>query len=164
MRELTGSYKNYSFVHNGTIRGFENIRRALISELDDRFFLEIKAQTDSEHLFFLIMQILHSDPKCDLKMAVMRAFKWVEESQAGRGEDHFSKLNIVITDGSQLVATRCALKDKNFLSLYYSVSREDNSVIIASEELSDYKKDWNVVPESCCLVVDKSLGITLENF
>ena len=51
------SYHEYAFVHNGTIRFFDKIKRQIINELDDIIFSEIKAQTDSEHLFFLIMQM-----------------------------------------------------------------------------------------------------------
>jgi glutamine amidotransferase len=52
------SYQEYSFAHNGTIRQFEKLRRDLINFIDEELFLSIKAQTDSEHLFFLIMHFL----------------------------------------------------------------------------------------------------------
>ena len=50
-------YEKYSFMHNGRIDGFSEIKRELSTLLDDDLFLHISGSTDSEHLFFLIMHL-----------------------------------------------------------------------------------------------------------
>lgn len=157
-------YKQYSFVHNGTIRQFCKIKRALLNKLDDDLYEEIKGQTDSEHLFFLIMQFLKDNPEHTLAMAVQQAFNWVINQQEKADDGHYARLNIVITDGKQLIATRFVSKGKDPLSLNYSLNNtiarpEDTtnagaSVIIASEPLTDYAPSWEELPVNHYLLVD----------
>lgn len=94
------SYKQYSFIHNGTINGFSSIKKDLINHLDNEILENVKAQTDSEHLFALILQFLKDDSIKDLISAVKKAFQWVEEKQKSLDDSNFSYLNILISDGS----------------------------------------------------------------
>ncbi|HBN22737.1 MAG TPA: class II glutamine amidotransferase [Holosporales bacterium] len=155
------TYKDYTFVHNGTICHFDKTRRALTNELDDHFFNEIKARTDSEHLFALMMHFLHLDPKKSLEGAMKRSFEWVVNNQKDKNKTHFSRLNICITDGKELISTRYATKNESSFSLYYATkhfeapfseqslkeaSASNIYTVIASEPLSDYTKEWKKVP------------------
>lgn len=166
------SYEKYSFVHNGTINGFSNIRKDLINELDNEMLENVKAQTDSEHLFFLIMQFLKNDKEKNLLHAVKKAFVWIESKQEILDDKNFAYLNILISDGKEMLATKYVTKNKSPYSLYYwhserkNVLENDhalNSCIIASEPLNDYKEHWEEVPKNHYLLVknDGSL-ITLE--
>lgn len=134
-------YKDYTMVHNGTIDGFDKIRRSLMAELSDELFLEIKGNTDSECLFFLIMQYVYIK-KLPLSEAIGEAFKWVDNVQE---EEESSRLNIVITNGVEMIATRFVTKDKRALSLNYS-KYDDESIVIASEDLDDHLHQWHEVP------------------
>lgn len=136
------SYKEYTMVHNGAIDGFDKIRRSLMAELSDEFFLEVKGNTDSECLFFLIMQYVYSGKGMPLNKAMEKAFTWVVNAQR---ENESSRLNIVITNGKEMIATRFVSKDHRPLSLSYSKD-DDDSVVIASEPLDDHVHEWHEVP------------------
>jgi glutamine amidotransferase len=173
------SYKQYAFVHNGTIRGFEKIRKNMICSLSDDLFGEVKAQTDSEHLFFLIMQQLKDNSQISLEQAVIQTFQIINEYQCNDDETHFSRLNIAITDGKQLFVSRFVTKNQEALSLYYALGhaidesddeqlmiegKKNGAVIVASEPLTDYAKEWQEVPVNHFLVVNQDLKIKLQSF
>ena len=103
-------YKNFSFVHNGTLSQFNNIRLDLINALDKDLFNEIHAQTDSEHVFFLIMHYLRHSKTKSLQEAVTNAFQKIVDLQKDYDNDCYAILNIAITDGYQLIATRFVSK------------------------------------------------------
>lgn len=173
------TYKQYTFVHNGTIGSFEKIRKRLINELDDEYLNNIKARTDSEHIFALVMQYLHKDSSKNLAMAIKHAFSKVDEWQKDLGDDAYSKLNVVLTDGEQLVATRYVNKGKDPLTLHYATgegvdlglddhiikgSQGNGAVVVASEHLTDYLDEWVDVPLNHYLVIDKDLDIQINSF
>lgn len=134
-------YKDYTMVHNGAIDGFDKIRRSLMAQLSDELFLEIKGNTDSECLFFLIMQYVYVQGLL-LNEAIEKAFAWVINAQE---EMESSRLNIVITNGKEMIATRFVNKEHRPLSLSYSKA-DDNSVVVASEDLDDHLHQWHEVP------------------
>ena len=143
-------YQQYAFVHNGTVHGFEKIRRQLLAKLDDDIFDAIKAQTDSEHLFFLIMQYL-KQPGLTLPQAVFKAFNTILELLAKHDPTAQAKLNIAITDGDQVITTRYANQELTPLSLYYRInpSEDGDNIIIASEPLDDnIDAAWHEVPHN----------------
>lgn len=165
------AYLEYSFAHNGTIRQFEHLRRDLINFIDEEFFLPIKAQTDSEHLFFLIMHFLKYNG--NLKDSVLDSYRWVIDKQKNKDAEFYSKLNTVTTDGNILVATRYASKENDNLSLYYTTSKansivnnEDNKItalVVASEPLNDFKKDWvEIEPNSILVASKRNSSIEIE--
>ena len=162
------SYQQYSFVHNGTIRNFNNIKRALINRLDDELFLEIKGNTDSECLFFLIMQYLKSAEAKNMEDAVNLAFNWVVEEQSKHGPEDFSRLNIVLSDGNHMIATRMVSEGKDPISLFYAEEDAKNGgqdITIASEELYDMDDVWTEVPENHYLLLSgKDPKIELKKF
>lgn len=145
-------YEKYSLVHNGSLRYFETIRRKLLAELNDDLFLQAKGTTDSECLFLLIMQYLYED-KCSFTEATFKAFKWVIKQQKSLAEEYYSKINIALTDGNSILATRYASKDNPCLSLHYSTSKD--SIIISSEPLDNTKGSWEEVPENHYIYVEK---------
>lgn len=173
------TYHEYAFVHNGTIRFFEKIKRQIINELDDIIFDEIKAQTDSEHLFFLIMQYLKNSRQKSIAQAVIQAFAKIDALQNKNDPESFARMNIVITNGDELFASRYVSKDKEPLSLYYAVGQEINksddgnlicsgasngAIIVASEPLTDYSQEWYEIPVNHYLTVDMRLTTSIREF
>lgn len=137
-------HKEYTMVHNGTIDNFNSIRRLLMEQLSDEYFLAIKGNTDSECLFFLIMEYVHSGTGMSLEDAIKKSFQWIINAQ---DENDVSHLNIVITNGKEMIATRFSSKGDKVLSLSYS--RDNNeSFIIASEPLDDRVTEWSELPHN----------------
>lgn len=156
------TYKNYSFAHNGIIRNFNDIKIALINKLDRELFYEINGQTDSEHLFFLIMHFLESE-SLGLEDAVIKAFSWIIMQQRNQNADSFSKLNIVISDGKKILATKFSSKGNESLSLNYCVDEPElfkniaaasDGIIIASEALTEISASWKNVPHNSYIIFD----------
>ncbi|WP_162902245.1 class II glutamine amidotransferase [Facilibium subflavum] len=174
------THDKYAFVHNGTIRHFEKIRRHVINELDDLLFEEVKAQTDSEHLFFLIMQYMKKDSaNCSMEKAVISAFAKIMSLQEKDDNEHFSRLNIALTDGENLIATRYVSKNQEPLSLYYATGqsidaahdetlmlegKKTGAIVIASEPLTDYLAEWHEIPLNHYLFVNSKLKPTIKAF
>lgn len=144
-------YGRYAFVHNGTIRGFRHYKRQLLAALCDQFYLAVKGNTDSEIIFYLILQTMEMED-CSMEVAVKQVIERIVSIQ--QGED-FSRLNVVITDGKSLVASRFASNQQTQLSLHYAQSGNKNDVIVASEPLgAEAYPAWQVVPESSYLTFD----------
>lgn len=165
------TYEQFSFVHNGTIRGFDQIRRALLRALSDGSFALIQGQTDSEHFFALLIDLLykknifsrHNPTLKQMEQAVCAAIKHTDSLVE---EIAFSRLNTVLTDGKQLLATRYISDTaQESLSLHYCTHNHKNGdayIIVASEPLTDYHEEWSEVPENHMLLVDENLNINIR--
>ncbi|HJK86336.1 MAG TPA: class II glutamine amidotransferase [Candidatus Megaira endosymbiont of Nemacystus decipiens] len=139
-------YDKYSFVHNGTIRKFSKIKLRLLNYIKENLFLEIKGNTDSECFFFLVVHYLKNANCSSLIEAVRKAFQWISDAQSDEDIENFSRLNIAISDGNELVATRCVVQNDDALSLYYV--KQDGAFVIASEPLDDISNKWKEVPKN----------------
>ncbi|MBS0001958.1 MAG: ergothioneine biosynthesis protein EgtC [Thioalkalivibrio sp.] len=139
------------YSHNGLIDGFRpDIRREIQNLLDPDVEAEILGSTDSEYLFALIRQYLIDDADLSLEGAMMEAFTTLEPWM-GPGR---ALLNVILTDGDRLVASRHAINDP-CPSLYYTSDDDgfpEGAVVIASEPLTERER-WRSVPESHLLVV-----------
>lgn len=147
-------YKEYTMVHNGTIRHFDRLKKRLIDTIDEELFLHIKGNTDSECFFLLIMHFLKRVRS--LELAVKEAIHWVVESQESEDSESFSRINIVITDGKEMVGTRFASKNKNSLSINYKTFEREGrleSFVLSSEPLDD-QGGWVLIPEKSYIHID----------
>ena len=120
------------FAHNGAVEGFRGgagavLRRRLTVEQESA----ILGAADSEVLFHLVLARLAEgvDPASALRDVVAT----VEAVSGGR-------LNLVLTDGIDVVATRVGD------SLWLLVDPTDGSTIVASEPFDD-RPAWSEVPE-----------------
>ncbi len=139
------------FDHNGFIEGFHTgLRARLCAELRPEFLAAIRGNTESEHLFALLRQMLAEDTALSMERALARLVHRVEAWNDGR----VALLNILVSDGSRIYALRHAVADP-CPSLYYNTDDElfPDGQLIASERLteSDY---WQVVPEHQILILD----------
>lgn len=96
-------------MHNGTIFGFDKIRRALRQSLSDEAYNLIKGYTDTEHIFALFAdQVKEFDYPTleDLAHSLMGAISKIEafkKHQAGITTP--STMNLVLSDGNRMLAT-----------------------------------------------------------
>ncbi|AGA32948.1 glutamine amidotransferase class-II [Thioalkalivibrio nitratireducens DSM 14787] len=139
------------FSHNGLIEGFRpSVRRQIQELLDPEVEAEILGTTDSEYLFALIRQLLLDDENLSLEGAVVDAFSSVQSwLNAGK-----ALLNVILTDGERLVASRHSVNDPS-PSLHYTLDDEafpEGAVVIASEPLTDPER-WHSIPQGHLLIV-----------
>ncbi len=187
----TGSVSTYNchpfvhgpwmLMHNGDIDDFMLVKRHLRRLLDDDIYNWIKGETDSEHLFALFLQLAKGK---DLKKLSVIAeilystFDTINQLVKDFGHHNSSFFNVCLTDGHRLIASRYT-NDKNHLpeSLHFfrgpcfkpqgsaegesSNKNTTQSVVIASEKLTDLNNDWLDVPVNRLLLVDSDHTIQI---
>ncbi|MBA2648794.1 MAG: class II glutamine amidotransferase [Legionella sp.] len=163
-------YKQWMFMHNGFVTDFICIKRALCNLLDEDIYSWIKGQTDSEHVFALFIQLARDKDLSHLSIVadVLEAtFNTIKQLLINAGKQDQSYLNICITDGKQLVASRyCVDRSQEPDSLHYLISTDQSSglqqsALIASEMLTE-KKQWLRVPPSHFVCVDENHKVELR--
>lgn len=180
-------YDQFLMMHNGVIPQFKRIKRKLLSLLNDELFLWIQGQTDSEHVFALLMQNAYEmrgdGPPLTTKQiqaCFQKTFDTVQQlkEQAGIG-DEVSTFNMMVTDGHRIVGTRySSMPEKQSRTLYYSTGKrfetvdgksrmvkdgeETGAVLIVSEKLTDFDEDWTPIPSNHFVSVTTNLEVRLS--
>ena len=173
-------YRNLLMMHNGGVENFAAVKRQIREPLSDEFYNWIKGQTDSEHLFALMLHYLFQEGPSINPESVMQAFERMFNhlyrlmNQNNINEPAY--LNMVVTNGLFIVGTRFITDAKETpLTLYHSKVAQyavengigqmrpaemgDRSILVVSEKLSD-DKDWTMVPPNHFVVVDSELNVT----
>ena len=118
-------YRHWMFAHNGGIANFSQMKRSLINQLDDEVYLGLTGTTDSEHMFALFLSLLPPNTKdCpfrDVQVIIDTLEKTIatvnhlvkvaaQRQHVGANSaiqiNLCSSLNIVVTDGTHVVACR----------------------------------------------------------
>ncbi len=140
------------FTHNGYITNFHaGLRPVIERELTPVIQADIQGNTDSEHLFALLRQMLSQDAELTIERGLLtlcsRLAHWLEGTEA--------LLNFVLSDGERLYAVRHAL-NHDCPSLYYTTDDDSfpNGQLIASERLTEAEY-WQPVPEHQLLILDR---------
>jgi len=172
--------------HNGHLRQFARMRYALIEHVRPELAQRIEGTTDSEWIYALILSQL-DDPfgrptAAELAEATLAALWILREIRAGHGIDTSSPVNLCLSTGDALVATRVSFDygwyppddemletDLPFVSLWYAIGGEyardgrdwqmtaadpARSVVIASEPLTEDLSGWLEVPEYSMLTAE----------
>ncbi len=173
----------FSFMHNGRIGGFNEIRRDLMRRLSDEAYNSINGSTDSEYLFALFLDYYNEiDEKLErverMARAMSAAIKDVELMTEKAGITEPSYMNLAVTDGECAVATRHVSlledtegRDANTLYVHMGGGFEcraghleeasalkGHAVVIASEPLTD-NAGWQRVAPNTMLLVTKGLEV-----
>ena len=174
------TWKQFVFMHNGTVHGFSRIRRELRKTLSDEAYDLIKGSTDTEHLFAVFVdQIsqLTTPNHDDIALALTRTIKVIEDLKKSLNVSSVSSLNLVVTDGKSLVASKYSTDNSEVNSLYYSsgveygckqgeveiksCDQKNSSVLIVSEPLTK-DKCWNKVDNGTLIIVDEERNLVLK--
>ena len=179
-------YDQFLMMHNGGVPHFSKIKRRLLSMLSDELFLWVEGQTDSEHIFALLMQHFNdlkgSGPPMtidQIRQGFQQTFDVVQDlkQQAGIGHE-VSTYNMMITDGYRIFGTRFSSDpQKETRTLYYSsgdrfqceegISRMvkdgpgDKAVLIVSEKLNDLEEEWTPIPHNHFIAVENNMEVSL---
>lgn len=156
-----------SGIHNGYIENFRaSLYRPMRKELDDDRYQAIGGTTDSEHIFALLCHNLQRSRSTDfagvslaegLQTTLLQILDWA------RAFSVKVSLNLIISDGKQLVASRCA-SHSPAPSLYWlqDGSEFPHAVVIASERLFPDER-WSAFPENSILAVSQDLQVKLHD-
>jgi len=173
-------YQRFLFMHNGSVGGFDIIKRHIRHQLSDEFYNWIQGQTDSEHFFALFLQIFHDkgyeQTAANIALALRDTLHRLLEIQQKYKIDEPNYLNLVLTNGLSLVSCRIS-NDKDYSpTLHYSagsqyeyhkgvchmlppVDNQNEAVIISSEKLTNFKAEWQTIPVNHCLLVHQNLNL-----
>ena len=148
------AYDRWSFMHNGQISGFEQMRKHFDMAIPDQLYLSRKGATDSEALFLIALgQGLERDPH----YALLRTAQIVEELAVAQNIPARLRMTLAFSDGETLYALRYA-SNGNAPSLYFRRSALDDGWIVVSEPLQD-EPDWQCVEEnSFCTFTQDSMS------
>ncbi len=178
-------FKNLMFMHNGSIGGFQQIKRFVRRLLSDEVYEWIRGQTDSEHLFALFLENLKKKKHArnsseNMAEVLIATIKQIEKIKRANKIRETSYINVCISDGEHIVAIRyVSNKREKAPTLYYSAggkyickkgicylepatSRHDHSVLIVSEKLTNNLEDWNQIPTNHVLIVSNDLSVELR--
>ncbi len=153
------NYKNLLFIHNGRINNFrQTLYRPIRNELSDEIYQWIHGSTDSEHIFALLLNQWLANPEKSLEQALHTTLLTLKELAASY--QTYALLNLIISDGHRLVASRFSTKPPA-PSLYYLKDDANfpKSVIIASEPLST--SNWAICPENSIISVGEGNDIRI---
>jgi len=172
-------YKNLLMMHNGGVENFPLIKRQIREPLSDEFYNWIKGQTDSEHIFALLLNYLYKDTNAispeSVTQAFEKTFEHLNRLMKEYGIHEPAYLNMVVTNGLFVVGTRYISDPKETpLTLYHSEasryavengvsqmkssSNGEKAILVVSEKLSD-EKDWTLIPSNHFVIVDSALNV-----
>eukprot|EP01083_Nonionella_stella_P240326 840219_1 len=111
------SVGKFMFMHNGSICGFNLVKRQIISALDDRILSLVHGSCDSEYAFMLFLNYMYEKKGSldfsgmevtgnDLKNVLVNTIRNIVRLCDEAGVTQASSLNFAVTDGSSVVATR----------------------------------------------------------
>ena len=176
----------FALAMNGDLFDFGRMRYDLLEHIPAALSTRIEGTTDSEWFYALALAQLQ-DPfeRCtasEMAAAARRALEIVREIRERRGIDTQSPINLVLSDGRSLIATRfvfdygwypqddsffAAEREYDYTTLYYATGvserwqardgrarpdRPTSSLIITSEPLSADRQAWTRAPEYSMLI------------
>jgi len=140
------------FMHDGFVTDFNrNLKPACLNYLSPEVASNIHGNSESEYLFALLRQRMNDSDKLSLEHAVADILSNLEISL----RDIPSVMNLVISDGHRLIATRHATAH-DCASLYYSIdyNRFPGGQLLASEPLDD-DSSWEPVLENHLVILER---------
>ena len=182
-------HKRWTFMHNGSLPRFKSVKLALLNILSPVVFKGITGTTDSEHIFALFLHYLGSagdeevSLECFIAAVEQTMSMLLQICNAADIHDPCS-LNLVFTDGINVVATRFRSGKEAPPSLYYNwgsdfvcqeghfeaqnKDKSKNEIVISSAPLSRVDGlseaegnaysigQWILMPQDHMLVVEGS--------
>jgi glutamine amidotransferase len=178
------TYGCWTFAHNGTLEGLEELDQELNAEIPTDLRRCRTGKTDSELIFLWFLARMRSgglepsgrctdlDGLADLLGSAVRELD--ARSAPYQTDEKPSRLNLLLTDGHMLLATR-------WRHTLYSVSRHGvhdceicgiphvhhdpgrtyQAVVLASEPISD--EEWIEIPERSVVMVNEEIEIAVRS-
>ena len=166
-------YDHWAFAHNGTLPSFNKIRPLMLKAMSDKHRDAIGGVTDSEHVFHHLLSRVESASDAPLievaAVGIRQLIDWCEEidPEAKIG------LNILMTDGRQLVGTRCGrtlyfleredIRDCEicgFPHIHHDPRTDYRAAVVASEPISH--EPWKEMPDFSIFQVTDNFGIEIK--
>jgi glutamine amidotransferase len=121
------TYKEYTFVHNGGIPSFQLIKLSILKLLTPQTFANIKGTTDTEHIFAIYLNCLPDRKPGELHTvtemveAMNQTVSVILQLCTEHGITDHCSLNLCVTNGVHIIATRFRTGPRAPPSLYYNI-------------------------------------------
>jgi len=149
---------SWTFIHNGTIPSFDQLRPRLLALLPEDRCKAIRGDTDSEHVFHYLRHLQVRAPDRALldvlRQGLRQIVEWCHEIEPAAGIG----LNVILTDGEQMVGSRLGrtlyyverdgvhdCEICGFPHIHHDSHGRYRAVVVASEPIS--RENWREVPE-----------------
>lgn len=160
--------RGWLFIHNGTLNNFDKIKDQLREMIPPFLYRNIKGDTDSEHIFHLILAYLHDCSKLDkpnikpeeIATAAKETIKLLVEFGNKNGIDNIGNINFIMSNGNYLVATRYGelpLYKMSLDNIKSSLPVTNQAIIIASKDLI-VGPHWEEISDRSVFVFDSNLN------
>ena len=163
------------FAHNGTIPNFDRVRMPMLEAMDPLHRSEIFGTTDSEHVFRYLLSLFLRHPERGLfetvRLGLNQVIAWSQEVDP----DARIGLNIVLTNGDELVGSRLnrtlnyLRRDKVFVCpicekshVHHDPKAEYHAVEIASEPITHHEV-WTEIPNRTVYVVKDDYSLEFND-
>jgi glutamine amidotransferase len=173
--ENTHPFSNgrWIFAHNGSIQDFPQVRDRMIEHIDPALRNDIRGETDSEHIFYFLLTLHLRHPERPLMETVGRGLRRIIQWSEATGPAEPAGLNIVLTDGDQLVGSRynrtlwhlvrdevtvCGICGKKHVQ--HEPGQDYHAVEIASEPISG--ENWQPFANGVVYSVDANCRFEIE--
>jgi glutamine amidotransferase len=143
-------WKNWSFMHNGQIGDFAELRRTLELGLEDEFYNVRTGSTDSEILFLMALQLgLETHPH----RAIADTIRHVVRTATARSIDPAIRFTAAFSCGRRLHAVRYAT-DNHAPTLFWARDPRNESICLVSEPFEDAGREWIPIPKGSFVTVE----------
>ncbi|MFQ5526954.1 MAG: class II glutamine amidotransferase [Thermoanaerobaculia bacterium] len=174
----------WSFAHNGTLTAFDQVAPGLEQEIGSGLLSRRRGTTDSELIFLWLLSRMTSegikaDETCGdserLTLLLAGSIPLLAARSEEAGADEPAKLNLLLTDGVTLIASRWGnslfwlrregVRDCEICGLPHVEKRPVDgyrAAAVASEPIT--QEAWEEVPEQSVVVIDGGVEITSAPF
>lgn len=161
------------FAHNGTVPHFDTLRFRLLEHMDPLHRVQIRGTTDSEHVFRYLLSLFMRHPAEGLMTTMREGLARIVSWSAEIDPDAPVGLNIILTDGTQMVGARfnrslfylprdhifhCPICDQPHV--HHDPARAYQAIEIASEPVTA-GEDWYEVPEGTVFEVGEDYRLDM---
>lgn len=121
------TYKQYTFMHNGGIPCFKSIKLKILNLLSPETFANIKGTTDTEHIFAIYLNCLPPfdtevpHTVSDMVDAMNQTISIIVQLCKENDITEHCSLNLCVTNGTHIIATRFRNGPRSPPSLYYNL-------------------------------------------
>lgn len=162
------------FAHNGTLPNFDRMRFKMLEQMDPLHRSEIRGTTDSEHVFRYLLSLFLRHPEDGLMASVRHGLEQIVNWCADVDPDARVGLNVVLTDGEQLIGSRlnrslyhlqrdhvfsCPICGKSHA--HHEPTTDYQAVEIASEPVTQ-GEDWYEVPNGTIFQIAEDYRLDME--
>lgn len=168
-------HEGWLFAHHGVLEAFDQLRDRMREAMVPEYREAIRGESDSEHLFFLVLSVHERKPELALKDVVRRVLHRIIEWSAEAAPGADLTANLLWTDGSELVATRFGRplwfvkRDAVHPCGVHEGARHVQSdpggvyraVVLASRQMTS-DEEWTPVPDRSVVTVDAECEMGVE--